>query len=360
MTDAIIALAIDAAERALVPDAAIRAGIRRLCRERLRQIDGADAAVARARHAALVAAMSRGPIAPVPEKANAQHYEAPVPLFEQALGPHLKYSSGYWPAGVTSLADAEAAALAQTCAHADLADGQEVLELGCGWGSLTLWMAARYPASRITAVSNSRDQRVYILARAAERGLGNVEVITADMNTFDLDRRVDRIVSVEMFEHMRNYAELLRRVSGWMRDDARLFLHIFCHRAHAYAYDTDGAANWMGRHFFSGGLMPSATLLRDFQQHVHVTDEWHWDGTHYERTANAWLANLDAARDVLGPVFERHYGTRDAARWFQRWRIFFMACAELWGYDAGREWHVMHYRLAPGPAAAAGRTRDAA
>jgi cyclopropane-fatty-acyl-phospholipid synthase len=355
-----LAVAIDLTERGLVPDALVRAGIRRICAARLRESGAGGAAGVQARHHALLESMRTGPIALVPEKANEQHYEAPVELFERALGPHLKYSCGYWPAGVTTLAGAEAAALAVTCERAQIANGQDILELGCGWGSLTLWMAGRYPASRILAVSNSHRQRQFILGRAAERGLTNVEVVTADINAFTTGRRFDRVVSVEMFEHMRNYQALLERIAGLMRPDARLFIHIFCHRTFAYPYATDGPGNWMGRHFFTGGLMPSDDLLVDFQDHLHVTSRWQWGGTHYEKTANAWLANLDAARAALQPVCARAYGEADARRWFERWRLFFMACAELFGYRDGREWLVGHYLLEPGAARAAGRREDAA
>ncbi len=296
--------------------------------------------------------MSRSPIALVPDIANAQHYEAPVELFERALGPLLKYSSGYWPTGVTTLADAEIAALEETALHARLADGQDVLELGCGWGSLTLWMGQRYPSSRIKAVSNSLPQRQYILQRASELGLRNIEVVTAEMNGFDTTRRFDRVVSVEMFEHMRNYSALLQRISGWMRPDANLFIHIFCHRRYLYPYTTEGAGNWLARYFFTGGMMPDESLLLDVQSDVQVIDFWRWEGTHYEKTANAWLANLDASRDELLPVFARHYGEAEAARWFGRWRMFFMACAELFGYDRGNQWGVAHYLLAPASARA--------
>ncbi len=345
MIETLLTSAIDLAERGMVPDPVIRLGIRQMCRQRLREETRAHGADLPARRAALRRDMDASPIALVPATANDQHYEAPVELFEQALGPRLKYSCGYWPNGVTTLAEAEDAALRETADHAMLADGQQVLELGCGWGSLTLWMAERYPSSHIVAVSNSHRQRAFILDRAAARGLSNVEVVTADMNDFSTDRRFDRVVSVEMFEHMRNYGALLQRISGWMRPDAKLFIHIFCHRSFAYPYATEGPGNWLGRHFFTGGLMPSESLLSDFNTHVHVTRQWRWDGTHYEQTANAWLANLDASREHLMTVFERHYGKADAARWFARWRLFFMACAELWAFRQGQEWCVAHYLL---------------
>jgi len=343
MIDRLLALALELAERRLVPDAVVRLGIRHLCRQRLRQMSAHGVAG----RTALVAEMATGPVAPVPEAANAQHYEAPVELFETALGPHLKYSCGYWSPSTRTLAEAEAAALQLTGEHADLDDGQDVLELGCGWGSLSLWMAERYPASRILGVSNSHRQREFIRRRAADRGLHNVEIVTADLNDLALDRRFDRIVSVEMFEHMRNYRELLRRIAGWLRPDGQLLVHHFCHREHAYAYSTDGPANWLGRHFFTGGIMPSADLLQEFDDDLRVTRTWTWSGTHYARTANAWLQNFDLGHEHLLPVFARHYGPDEAHRWLARWRMFFMACAELWDYDEGREWQVAHLRLEP-------------
>ncbi len=346
MIDAALNSVIDVTERGLLPDNLVRLGIRQLCRQRLGEERRAHAA-SRNRRRAFLDEMARSPIALLPDAANEQHYEAPVELFERALGPRLKYSSGYWCTGVTTLAGAEIAALEQTAEHARLADGQDVLELGCGWGSLTLWMGERYPSSRILAVSNSSRQREYILQRAAERGLQNIEVVTADMNGFATTRRFDRVVSVEMFEHMRNYSALLQRIAGWMRPDAKLFVHIFCHRQHSYPYTTEGSANWLGRYFFTGGMMPAESLLLDVQTHVRVIDQWRWDGTHYEKTANAWLANLDASRNDLMPVLARHYGPSEAARWFGRWRMFFMACAELFGYRQGSEWRVAHYLLEP-------------
>ncbi len=329
-------LAIELAERGLVPLAGLRLGVRRLLRQRLRD------AAAGPDVDELVRELAGSPVALTPEKANEQHYEVPPRFFELTLGPHLKYSGAYWPDGVHELAEAEGAMLRLSCERARLEDGQDVLELGCGWGSLTLHMARSFPNSRITAVSNSAPQRRFI----EERAPGNVRVITADMNELDLDGRFDRVVSVEMFEHMRNYRELLRRIRGWMRPEARLFVHVFCHRSHAYPYETEGADNWMGRHFFTGGLMPSLDLFERFDEHLSVEARWEVDGTHYERTARAWRENLERRRPEVTRVLEDTYG-RDAPRWYHRWRLFFLACEELFGYRDGSEWIVAHYLFAP-------------
>jgi cyclopropane-fatty-acyl-phospholipid synthase len=345
-----LSFGLDAVERGLVPDVLTRAAIRRLCRRRLRDSHGAtDNANGDSREfRAFVESMRVGPIALVPEKANAQHYEVPPEFFAAVLGARRKYSCCFWPTATTTLAEAEAESLRITCDRADLADGQQILELGCGWGSLSLWMAERYRSSHITAVSNSTPQRHFIESEAASHGLDNLSVITADMNEFTIGpHRFDRVVSVEMFEHMRNYERLLQRIASWLRSDGKLFVHHFCHRTLAYPYETDGDANWMGRYFFTGGLMPSETMLRHFDRHMTVVEQWRWYGTHYQHTSEAWLANLDAhSREVL-PILAATYGRDEARRWLHRWRLFFLAVAELFGYANGSEWFVSHSLLQP-------------
>ena len=225
----------------------------------------------------------------------------------------------------------------------DLLDGQAILELGCGWGSLSLFMAARFPDSKITAVSNSASQREFILSLAKSRNLSNLEVITCDMNDFTTDQQFDRVVSVEMFEHMKNYRELLRRISGWLKDDGKLFVHIFCHRELTYEFQDEGEADWMARYFFSGGVMPGESFFRLFDEDLEIAQQWKWNGQNYQRTCEAWLRNMDVRKDEIMPVLEAAYGATDAARWFHRWRMFHLACSELFGYGDGNEWYVSHY-----------------
>jgi cyclopropane-fatty-acyl-phospholipid synthase len=337
---------IDLCERGLVPDALTRLGIRRLCAQRLRDEGAGDPGAADRRFRALLDELRRSPIAIETDAANEQHYELPTRFFELCLGHRLKYSSAYYPTGNETLDDAEEAMLALYGERAGLADGQRILELGCGWGSLTLWMAERFPAARITGVSNSRTQREHILAQAARRGLGNVEIITCDVNRLELpEGEFDRAVSIEMFEHMRNYRHLLGRVSRWLKPEGRLFVHIFVHRHLMYPFGTDGDGNWMGRHFFTGGLMPSADTLLHFQDDLVLEQRWLVPGTHYQRTANHWLRNQDHHREEVMAVLTEAYGGAEAARWYQRWRMFWMACAELFGYSGGDEWLVAHYRF---------------
>jgi cyclopropane-fatty-acyl-phospholipid synthase len=338
-----VPLAIDLCELGVVPDPLMRIGMRRLMRDRLASERRLKT---EAEYRARLAALRESPVAIDTDKANEQHYEVPAGFFQKVLGPHLKYSSCLFVAPETPLGEAEAAMLRLTCERAMLADGQRVLELGCGWGSLTLWMASRYPGSRITAVSNSASQREFILARAAERSLGNIEVITADANVFATERRFDRVVSVEMFEHMRNYAVLMERIGGWLDTDGKLFVHIFCHQELLYPFTTGDSYDWMAQYFFTGGLMPAEDTLTHFQEHLALEEQWRVPGTNYQLTSEAWLANLDANEEAVMDVLRATYGAAEARRWFNRWRMFFLAVAELFGYAEGTEWFVGHYRFA--------------
>jgi cyclopropane-fatty-acyl-phospholipid synthase len=333
----------DLAERALVPDWLIRIGIRRLLASRLRIEERRNIHEPRAYFKQFVEELRHSPIAIATESANAQHYEVPTEFFKLVLGPHLKYSSCYWPAPETDLVQAEEAMLDLFCRRAGIEDGMDILELGCGWGSLCLWIARRYPHCRIYAISNSQTQREHIRSRCNGLGLSNIEVATINIKDFDTLRRFDRVLSVEMFEHMRNYEELFRRISTWLKPDGKLMVHIFCHARFAYSFETEGPSNWMGSQFFTGGIMPADDLFLYFQRELILEDQWRFSGIHYARTLEAWLQKCTARRNELLQIFQANRKRSEAVRELQRWRIFFMACAELFKYRQGREWYVSHY-----------------
>ena len=335
---------IELAEKGIIPDYFIRQGIVRNCENRLNNENVSNTEKVSSKKQSWIQQMKESPIALVPEKANEQHYEVPPAFFENVLGKHLKYSSGYWPDGVNSLDDSEESMLELSFERAQLVDGDLILELGCGWGSLTCYMASKLPNSKITAVSNSKDQKEHILNRCKNQGLDNIEVITADMNDFETENKYDRVVSIEMFEHMRNYKKLLSKISSWLHDDGKLFIHIFTHQSVVYPFENQGEADWMAREFFSGGMMPSHDLLLHFQDDLIIDDVWSMSGTHYEKTSLAWVNKMDANKDSIMKIFLKTYGD-DAKLWFQRWRIFFMSCEKLFGYNNGSEWGVSHYRF---------------
>ncbi len=329
-------------ERLPLPDWASRMAVARLVARTDRRLaaPGKDSD----RHFAQ--AMADYPVAIHTGEANAQHYEVPSSFFEAVLGPRLKYSCCLFDRPDTTLAEAEEAALAATAAHAGLADGQTILELGCGWGSLSLWMAEHFPRARILAVSNSHGQRGHIERQATARGLGNLVVQTADMNDFVPAETFDRIVSVEMFEHMANWRALLAKLAPCLAPDGRLFLHVFTHRSAPYRFDHRDKADWIAQHFFTGGIMPSHSLVRAFDDLFSVDAEWRWNGSHYARTAEAWLDNFDGRNADVSAILRETYGA-DWKLWHRRWRLFFLATAGLFGHDGGNAWGVSHYLLKP-------------
>jgi cyclopropane-fatty-acyl-phospholipid synthase len=331
---------IGTAEHVPLPDAIIRAAIHRFCSQTATRLASASPE----RDAAFVAELTQRPIAEHTHAANAQHYEVPASFFAKVLGPNRKYSSCFYKGEAATLQEAEEEALRQTVEHADLADGQSILELGCGWGSLSLWMARRFPASQILAVSNSSSQRGYIEDEAANRGLKNLRVVTADMNAFAPDAQYDRIVSVEMFEHMMNWRQLLARVRSWLKPDGRFFMHIFTHRTGSYLFDRTNPDDWIAQHFFTGGVMPSHHLIRQYADLFEVEKEWRWSGAHYHRTAIDWLTNFDSHTAEIESLLRPVYGL-DTALWMRRWRWFFMATAGLFGYANGDEWGISQYRM---------------
>ncbi|MCG8528783.1 MAG: cyclopropane-fatty-acyl-phospholipid synthase family protein [Opitutales bacterium] len=329
------------AENGIIPTWLIRAGIRMRLKRKLEQEQD--------RHPAFketfVKMLRNSPIAIATDDANDQHYQVPTDFYKTILGPCLKYSACYWPEGVETLQAAEIASLELVAERAQIDNGHSILDMGCGWGSFSLWAASQFPDSQILAVSNSLTQAQYIRSEAEKRGLGNLNVVTRNMVEFDPEQSFDRIVSIEMFEHMRNYEMLFRRVSGWLKPGGRLFVHVFSHKTYAYDYDDSDPSDWMSNYFFTGGIMPSHDLFSHFNQDLQIDEDWKLNGMHYTRTLEAWLDNLDAEFDYIHPLFMNHYGKDSTKQWINRWRMFILACSELFGYKNGTEWGISHYRF---------------
>ncbi|HSZ85709.1 MAG TPA: class I SAM-dependent methyltransferase [Puia sp.] len=330
-------------EKNKIPDALIRLGIRKLLKQRLRDEKKASTELQQQHLMQLIEELKNSPIAVNTVDANEQHYEVPTEFYQYCLGEHLKYSSGYWKDGVNDIDTSEKNMLQLTCERAELKNGQDVLELGCGWGSLSLFMAAEFPQSNFTVVSNSRTQKIYIDEQAKLRNNTNLTVVTADMNTFTIDKKFDRVVSVEMFEHMRNYEKLMKKISSFLKENGKLFVHIFTHKKYTYKFEVKDETDWMSKHFFTGGIMPGDNLLFYFDDEIPVEKHWHVSGMHYSKTSEAWLKNMDAHKKKIMPLFAKTYGEKNTLKWWVYWRIFFMACVELWKYNNGDEWMVSHY-----------------
>ncbi len=325
-------------EKNLLPDWLIRVGIRRLLAQRLRD------EAARYDRTAYVADLRTRPLAEQTAAANEQHYEVPTPFYQLCLGRRLKYSGCLYLTGAETLDQAEEHMLALYAERAQLADGQHILELGCGWGSLALYNAEKFPRAQITAISNSRTQKEHIDGEARRRGLTNLRIITCDINAFDTaPGQFDRVVSVEMFEHLKNYQRLFANIARWLKPGGLLFTHIFTHHRFSYHFVAEGPGDWMSRYFFTGGQMPAHDLLPQFQDDLKLVSDWKVNGRHYQQTAEHWLKNMDAHRAEIMPLFAATYGRDQAVKWWAYWRVFYMSCAELWGYHHGEEWLVSHY-----------------
>ncbi len=337
------------AEKGVLPTPLLRMGTRQLLRQRLQSLESGTEEERRERRWNFISSISQAPVALEVRKANEQHYELPPEFFKQVLGRRLKYSSAYFPEGVKSLDSAEDSMLELVCERAQFFDGMKLLDLGCGWGSLSLYVAQKYPKASVVGVSNSKPQREFILEKASAMGIKNLQIITMDMNLFSIDQKFDRIASIEMFEHMRNFKQLLAKVSNWLVPQGKLFIHVFCHREYPYLFESEGTANWMGKYFFTAGMMPFDEIFSYFQDSLRLERNWVVNGNHYAKTSRAWLERLDANRSTVMPILENTYGKSAAPLWFERWRLFFIACEETFGFRDGKEWWVSHSLLSRAP-----------
>lgn len=344
-SEKVVSFFIRGMENGLVPDAVIRYGIRNLLKQRIKAMNEEESkGPVLKRHAQL---LRESPLAIMTKQANEQHYEVPTEFYDLCLGQHKKYSSCYWEDAMSELAQAEQKALDISIERAEIIDGMRILELGCGWGSLSLELARRFPKSLVTVVSNSTTQKQYIDEQAKQRGFHNLTVLTRDLGKEESynfgQEKFDRVMSIEMMEHIRNYEKFFSLISAQMKPDAKMFVHIFTHKSTPYFFETEGADNWMGKYFFSGGQMPARDLFDQFNQHLTVEKKWDWNGTHYQKTLEAWLDKMDKNEDRVFHLFEQTYGKDQAKIWVNRWRVFYMACAELFGFNNGQEWSVTHY-----------------
>ncbi|AZZ38289.1 SAM-dependent methyltransferase [Bdellovibrio sp. qaytius] len=347
--ESVVKLVVRGIDKGLVPDPIIRLGIRNLLKQRLKDMHEQDSKAGGHfinTHANL---LRESPLAIMTKQANEQHYEVPTKYYELCLGQHKKYSSCYWDESTTTLEQAEQKALDISIERAEIKDGMRILELGCGWGSLSLELARRFPNSPVTVVSNSTTQKQFIDSKAKERGFKNLTVLTRDLGKEENynfgDEKFDRVMSIEMMEHLRNYEKFFSLVSKAMKSDAKMFVHIFTHKTTPYYFETEGEDNWMGKYFFSGGQMPARNLFDQFNKNLTVSQKWDWNGTHYQKTLEAWLEKMDQNEDQVRVLFKNTYGAENVELWVNRWRVFYMACSELFGFNGGNEWAVTHYLL---------------
>ena len=332
-----------------IPDFLIRFGVKILLRNKIKNQKIPNIEKRQSKKVEFVNNLKNQPIAIKTSEANEQHYELPPSFFEEILGDRLKYSCGYWdeflpPSDCANkLNQSEEAMLELTCSRADIKNGQKILDLGCGWGSLSIYMAENYPESKITALSNSSTQIEYINSIAKEKELDNLKAVIADINTYKSNNTFDRIISIEMFEHMRNYEALMSKLSKLLRNKGKLFIHIFSHHTYPFAYVNKSSSDWMARYFFAGGTMPSQDLLHYFLEDFHLENQWAVSGKHYKQTLEAWLYKMDNKKETIWPIFLEVYGKKEAKKWWNYWRTFFLSCAEFFGMNEGNEWFISHY-----------------